>query len=382
MAVSYDEQATDFEFVFRSIKENLSKIYDYNYEPTTLIADNAAAITNGFEQVFSQSFTKRVSCWAHVIRNVDGQLKTIKNETKRIQIRMDICNIQSSISKSLFDRGLELFFNKWKGTDQQLNDFMDYFRKQWCQKNEGWYEGFCLGIPSQSNGIESTHRHMKDHDILRSRLAFNQFLNSMEGGLVQEWSIARDPTNPNCKEYHFDPIIATKDWTDAFKWNAKSHKVVQLGEFYYTSESKPKLTRQECADYLESLKTMPWSTFDEMVLKINSIFQLKVNKSSWKQTTCTCSIWQKNYKCSHMIAACCLLQLCDFNTVAMSQPIGMKRRQGRPKQTKSALIRQPSETVEQNHLILSEEEIEVSEPVYARKKRSKPLANKSSKKKK
>ncbi len=64
-----------------------------------------------------------------------------------------------------------------------------------------------------------------------------------------------------------------------------------------------------------------------------------------------------------MIAICCLLKLCDFDTVAMSQPIGMNRRQGRPKLTKPALIRQPSETVEQSGQILSEEEVEAPEPI-------------------
>ncbi len=101
---------------------------------------------------------------------------------------------------------------------------------------------------------------------------------------------------------------------------------------------------------------------DEMLNKVNSILQITINNLSWENSECTCSIWLKNYKCNHVITIACRLKLCDFTTVAMAQPIGMKRRKGRPKNTTTALIRQPSETVDLANQNISEDE-EECEPV-------------------
>ena len=98
LAITYDEQTEDFEFIFKAVSDLLIKIHDYIYKPTALIADNAPAITNGFKHAFG-SYSKRVSCWAHVIRNIDSQLKTIKNEKDKIQIRLDICSINYKQAK-------------------------------------------------------------------------------------------------------------------------------------------------------------------------------------------------------------------------------------------------------------------------------------------
>ena len=129
LAITYEEQTEDFEFVFKSIKETIARIENFIYEPTTLIADNAPAITNGFNNAF-KSFSKRVSCWAHVIRNIDINLKPIKSEQHKTQIRIDICKIQLSISEVLFKKSIELFFIKWNNVDLQISNFFNYFDKQ------------------------------------------------------------------------------------------------------------------------------------------------------------------------------------------------------------------------------------------------------------
>ena len=59
-----------------------------------------------------------------------------------------------------------------------------------------------------------------------------------------------------------------------------------------------------------------------------------------------------------MITIDCRLKLCDFTTFAMAQPVGMKRRKARPKNTTTALIRQPTETVDLANQNISEDEEE------------------------
>ena len=61
---------------------------------------------------------------------------------------------------------------------------------------------------------------------------FKRFIFSLENCIVTEWSLERNPIyfvdgqelqNPNAEIYQSLPDITTKDWTDAFKWNAKNH---------------------------------------------------------------------------------------------------------------------------------------------------------------
>ena len=55
VALSSNETADDFLFVFESLKEISSiLIPNFVYSPTTIIADGAAAITNGFQDAFDQ----------------------------------------------------------------------------------------------------------------------------------------------------------------------------------------------------------------------------------------------------------------------------------------------------------------------------------------
>ena len=228
---------------------------------------------------------------------------------------------------------------------------------------------------------------MKAFDELRRRLAFNQFLNSMETGLIYEWSMERNTENRNCKSYSVKPIITTKNWTDAFKWNSKNLKAKNICKFYYICETKANLTREDCLVHLEKLKKMAWISLDDMLAEVNSITEIKINKLTWENSECSCAAWLKNYKCIHIIAISCRLELCHFSTVAMAQTIGMKRRQGRPKNTFPALRHQPQETVNATNQEITEDEEEIEEEdepiqVLVKRIRGRPVGSVNKKKKK
>ena len=126
------------------------------------------------------------------------------------------------------------------------------------------------------------HKQFKAFELLRNRLAFNQFLNSMQTGLVHEWSMERNPANIDCKMYHPKPIITTKNWTDTFKWNWRNRKCVKLDNVYFVSETKPMINKEDCRVFMEVLNLKPWKTFDEMMASFNSLLQIKINKDSWE----------------------------------------------------------------------------------------------------
>ena len=167
-----NEKDNDFSFLFKSIKTTCVRVH--LKEPTFefLVADNAGAITNGTEKNFD--IVGRVNCWAHVIRNIDIQLKSVEQQ-HRENLRKDITKIQIIFEKSSFDVAIQLFNYKWKSLkNSSINNFLQYFNRQWCtESNKGWFEGFAVGVPSTSNVLESFHQR---------------------NTLVHNWSVTRSPS--------------------------------------------------------------------------------------------------------------------------------------------------------------------------------------------
>ena len=82
------------------------------------------------------------------------------------------------------------------------------------------------------------------------------------------------------------------------------------------------------------------TSFDEWIEKTNSIRVVRINTSTWELSECSCSYWQKNFKCNHVIAIAARLNLCNFATIALLLPLERKRKPGRKKATKPCLQRQ------------------------------------------
>jgi hypothetical protein len=87
LAVTLNEKEESYQFLF----ESLIKSYEYvfgkdddfiEYKSTALVADNADAISNGFEHAFGyndQTEYKRIHCYAHLLGRVDERLRRIEN---------------------------------------------------------------------------------------------------------------------------------------------------------------------------------------------------------------------------------------------------------------------------------------------------------------
>lgn len=164
VSICSGETGDDFEFIFLAVKKQLKNIYNYDYKPDILIADGAEAITNGFMGVFNyesiDNFT-RVMCWAHVNRAVDTATKPIDEEHKS-KIRLDIYSMQESPSPEHFQLSFKLLKKKWSIGDPTIDVFLKYFENEWINsRNNGWYEGLSVNIPSTDNGLESINGKIK-----------------------------------------------------------------------------------------------------------------------------------------------------------------------------------------------------------------------------
>jgi len=228
------------------------------------------------------SIEKRVNCWAHCSRLFDARLTHITDKVVRLAIRENIHKLQTRNSEPIFTKV------KWSNVnDEKVNEFLEYF-KDFNVSKSGWYEGYSLGDPSQTNGIESSHKHMKVFEDIKQRTPCIKFIKGKGKNMIEEQSKQRSSSfmrsdgnpldNPNQKIYKEKPDIETHDWTRALKWDDKQFKFIKFSKsssIYCTSDSDKQLDRQKCKNlflYIENINIE--TDFDTLITKTDEIIVL------------------------------------------------------------------------------------------------------------
>ena len=72
------------------------------------------------------------------------------------EILKDIDYLAESTSKEEFDKRWLLIKQYWLSKDEkEILDFIDYFEKQYVNKNSNWYLGICpIGLGNTNNALE------------------------------------------------------------------------------------------------------------------------------------------------------------------------------------------------------------------------------------
>ncbi len=150
-------------------------------------------------------------------------------------------------------------------------------------------------------------------------------MNGIGKELVEEWSNQRNSIfvingqeipNTNVKVYNEKQVISTKDWTDAYKWNAQGHKIIQVystKNIYCTSDHLKIITKEQCRKYLQDINLNVYTDFDNMMQQVEEFRVIKINEHIWENSECSCKEWHKFLKCNHVIALATRLKLCTFS---------------------------------------------------------------------
>ncbi|RNA34394.1 hypothetical protein BpHYR1_042175 [Brachionus plicatilis] len=159
--LSRHERGEDYKFLFECIKEMTLQLFNFNYNPTVLLADAAMAITNGFKLVFT-NLNKRIVCWAHVKRKLKEYLRGVDHKSL---ILTDIHTLQGGTSEKHFKVAVKLLARKWRSLNNlKINEFFEYFLSQWFgEYTIGWYERYSEGYPSTNNALESTNNRSRSN---------------------------------------------------------------------------------------------------------------------------------------------------------------------------------------------------------------------------
>lgn len=331
LAICNGETAEDFAFIFCTLHT-----FNPEWKPVILLADGAEAITRGFEEVFGPPQV-RLMCYFHVLKNVEKYLKVIRGSTS-VALKHDITTLQACQDETSFQKAAVLFFKKWGASeDPQVADFMDYFRAQWVDKNNAWFEGAALGQPSTNNGLEATNAVIKREHTLRERLPLGHFFHSAKE-LVAKWSTSRNPASINCICYAAVRSPSLKHWTTAYQWATANKKVLlhDDGVYYTTSTTSTTEMSKQLLRKMEK-KNGKWKTFAEFKEYRYGLWAMKIDRNL-ENSTCSCPVFCKELICKHVLGMLIRLHLCDVPTEAKNIPLGQKRKRGRPSKAKKALI--------------------------------------------
>uniref|UniRef100_A0A914WGQ7 Transposase n=1 Tax=Plectus sambesii TaxID=2011161 RepID=A0A914WGQ7_9BILA len=146
------------------------------------------------------------------------QLLTIKSEKLRSQFASDINTLQLAHIVDLFNKAVALFAEKWDaiGEDssetvkRQIEQCLQHFVEEYCDRYSGWFEGNALGHPSHNNALESMNNIIKMECMMRSRLPIAQFAN-MACTIGQDWSQSRNPEAINFISFDSEAPMKEKD---------------------------------------------------------------------------------------------------------------------------------------------------------------------------
>ena len=157
--------------------------------------------------------------------------------------------------------------------------------------------------------------------------------------------------NPNLIKFATVPTISSKYMLAAYQWSIvkvenKERIIIRIDDipvklFVSSSKSTVTLSKRLCRDFLEHESNPQFDNFGGLIKFFKSIHCVTVNRTSWELSTCTCSFYQKNNKCYHMISLCAFYKApgCSFASVIMDQPLGRKAGRGRKPKRKTALVR-------------------------------------------
>lgn len=290
--VSQTENTDDYKFVFKTVKDSVKKIFDFDMRPNILIADASGAIHNGFKVVFGDDVLI-LMCWFHAKKAVKKNLPSlIPNKTVHNAILEDMTTLQISQTPDQFYEAARLFLIKY----EQYDAFCEYFKKEWIIEHPNWFEGITTEfVPSTNNAMESWNRLTKDEKSNRIRFPLDIFFPKLLQW-TKEWS-----QQYTSKAKTFDRVVAvdTKLWTAAYKW-AKLNKPLKectddangLSYFDFSAgllKSKPKASLP-----------ITWTNFDDFAKTQFSQWRAYVS-TDWRNGHCNCPVFKKKYMCKHIL---------------------------------------------------------------------------------
>ena len=106
--------------------------------------------------------------------------------------------------------------------------------------------------------------------------------------------------------------------------------------YYLPAGEETRITDKEIKRH-ENCRFNPFDTYKSVYFNIWCVC-LSNNPEKWKEVTCTCPSFMKNFVCKHTIGMSIRLRYCNPPPETENVKIGTKRKRGRPSKAKKALL--------------------------------------------
>ena len=147
------ETIENLAFFLRSVRQALSDLFSFEWQPVFAMADNSAAIRGGCYTVFP--LIRVLNCWFHVIQRIQKSTSQNKKEFED-----DIRKLHWAPSPEEAMTLLSLLRSKWTEKDMKL--FSTFRTSYLSEKTQFWFQ-FCAptAIPLTNNPLERYHGRFK-----------------------------------------------------------------------------------------------------------------------------------------------------------------------------------------------------------------------------
>lgn len=321
--ISVNEQEEDIDFILKSVLYGTETLNGSKCKFKYSMSDAAPAIRASVKKILGSDVIC-LMCWFHFTEAVEKRLLTIEDKETRKLINDHIYIIHISKDEQEFIQSTSLFFKYWTAkNDASINQFLDYFRKNWIDKNENWYEGAGLYHPSTNNGLESFNRDIKDEGIVRVRQLMGSFLDIIMK-FIKEKSTDRDVSNGI--QFAKEVNITRKDYNHSYNvyLEIKKLKIPKRGILYLNRD----LTLGE--------RKYIFTDINEYYNYKQSIYEIVIDRN----VKCSCSYSLKKYYCNHSIAIEVAIGSKSFPSYLTGDDLSVKRKRGHPKKIAPALSKQ------------------------------------------
>lgn len=240
--------------------------------------------------------------------------------------------MQLAQNNDIFNAASELFLLKWKNISE---DLATYFKKEWLILHPNWHEGYKRKTPSTNNGQESHNRNIKDEHTFRERLDLSQF-RVVLFSMIEQWSV--EYSSGLNKINNGAPNIELEWWTNGYNFARSNVSITSVRRDNKIVYSIP--MSDDAVDGSQNFNT--WATFNDFKREAFAVchtsFDYPVSSENWVFGDCDCANGFKLFVCEHMIGIALRLKLIMVPPEAKTIPIGQKRKPGRPKKSRPALV--------------------------------------------
>ena len=122
--------------------------------------------------------------------------------------------------------------------------------------------------------------------------------------IINKWSKERNPTLINSKNFEHQTLITLSVWTDAYNWIKFNKDVISICNsdttmYYLPAGEETRITDKEIKRY-ENCWFHSFDRYKSVYFNIWCVY-LYNNPEKWKEVTCTCPSFMKNFVFKHTI---------------------------------------------------------------------------------